>query len=202
MTGGLDVRDLPASDYETAVGVFARGMRDNPMHVAAYGPDPARREELHARMMRALFRHAHENEPLGVYRDGTLIAAAGALSGASADPGLRDQLRYLPTVLGTGPRASLRIARWLNAWRRRIPDEPHVHLGPVAVERDLQGQGIGTAMLREHARRLDAAGALGYLETDKPENVRFYQRVDYAVFAEEDVLGVHCWYMQRRPTGR
>ena len=200
MTGQLEVRDLQPADHEAAVGVLARGMRDNPMHVAGYGPDPERREELHARMMRALFRYARENEPIGAYRDGTLVAVAGALSGADTHPGVAQQLRFLPTILGTGPRTSVRIARWLAAWKKQIPAEEHVHLGPVAVDRHLQGRGIGSVLLREHARRLDATRTLGFLETDKPENVRFYERVGYAVVEEEDVLGVRCWFMQRRPT--
>jgi ribosomal protein S18 acetylase RimI-like enzyme len=34
-------------------------------------------------------------------------------------------------------------------------DEPHVHLGPLAVDAHLQGQGIGSLIMREHCRRLD-----------------------------------------------
>ncbi|MGH3735337.1 MAG: GNAT family N-acetyltransferase [Micromonosporaceae bacterium] len=89
----------------------------------------------------------------------------------------------------------------MTAWAERDLDEPHVHLGPLAVDADLQGRGIGSLILREHCRRLDQARQVGYLETDKLENVRFYQRFGYEVTAEATVIGVPNWFM-RRPTGR
>ena len=78
----------------------------------------------------------------------------------------------------------------------RVGDD-HVHLGPVAVDSHLQGQGIGSQMMREHCRRLDALRELGYLETDKPENVRFYERFGFEVIEEAPVIGVSNWFMRR-----
>ena len=196
----LRTADLPVSDHEAAVGVLARGMRDNPLHVAAYGPDPERRERVHARMMRALLKHARHNEPIAVYRDGTLVAVAGALTQGDCRPRAAQQLRYATTIIGLGPRTAARVSRWVRTWQEHDPDEPHVHLGPVAVDRHLQRQGIGSVLLAEHARRLDAANAFGFLETDKPENVRFYERHGYVVVGEADVIGVPNWFMERRPT--
>jgi ribosomal protein S18 acetylase RimI-like enzyme len=194
-----EVGDITPAHHEDAVGVLARGMRDNPLHVAAYGPDPDRRELVHARLMRALFRHAAHNEPIGVWRDGTLVAVAGALGAFDCRPGVAQSLRALPTFASLGPRTAARVARWVRVWREHDPDEPHLHLGPVAVDRHLQRQGIGTVLLAEHARRLDASGRLGYLETDKPENVGFYERHGYEVVDRADVIGVPNWFMLRRP---
>jgi hypothetical protein len=53
--------------------------------------------------------------------------------------------------------------------------------------------------MEEHCRRLDSAGDLGYLETDKPENVRFYERFGYELVGEDDVIGVRNWFMHRPP---
>ena len=201
MSGELRVGDLAMADHEAAVGVLARGMRDNPLHVAAYGAGPARREAVHAHMMRALLRHARDNEPIAVHRDGVVVAVAGALTQGACRPRAAQQLRYVTTIARMGPRTAMRVGRWVRTWQERDPDEPHVHLGPVAVDRHLQRQGIGSVLLAEHARRLDAAGALGYLETDKPENVRFYERHGYVVVGEADVIGVRNWFMERRPRG-
>ena len=84
----------------------------------------------------------------------------------------------------------MRVGQWLDAWGKHDPDEPHVHLGPLGVDAHLQGQGVGSLILAEHCRRLDAAGILGYLETDKPDNVRLYERFGYVVTAEAPVIGV------------
>jgi hypothetical protein len=47
----IDVRDLKQEELPDAIGVLARGMRDNPLHVAAYGRDADRRLHCHAVLM-------------------------------------------------------------------------------------------------------------------------------------------------------
>ena len=73
-------------------------------------------------------------------------------------------------------------------------------LGPVAVDTHLQGTGIGSGLMRAFCGRMDAAGEVAYLETDKPINVRFYERFGFEVAGEEEVLGVPNWFMTRRAT--
>jgi len=41
--------------------------------------------------------------------------------------------------------------------------------------------------------------SIGYLETDKRENVRFYERFGFEVIAREPVIGVPNWFMRREP---
>ena len=96
-----------------------------------------------------------------------------------------------------GPRAGVRAARWFTDWSRRDPDRPHAHFGPFGVEPELQGNGIGSLVLREYTRRLDDAGEHSYLETEKPENVALYSRFGFEVVDEGEVIGVHCWFMWR-----
>src|SRR4051794_41825518 len=98
------VADLAPGDYDAAVGVLARGMRDNPIHVAAYGPDPDRRERCQARLVRALFHASRGNEPLGVWRDGVLVACTGAPPRGACPPGPPRQLRPPPAMTPPGPR--------------------------------------------------------------------------------------------------
>jgi predicted N-acetyltransferase YhbS len=92
--------------------------------------------------------------------------------------------------------------RWLDAWQRHDPKERHWHLGPLAVDAHLQGEGVGNRMMRVFCAKMDAAGEDAYLETDKPANVRFYERFDFEVVGEEDVLGVPNWFMLRRADKR
>jgi GNAT superfamily N-acetyltransferase len=199
LTGRLVVADLPVCAFEEAVGVLARGMRDNPIHVAAFGPDPDRRERCQTRLMRCLFAHNAHNRPIGAWRDGALVGVAGLLVDGGCHPNAGEALRRLPALAAMGPRTASRMTSWLGVWHAHEPGEPHGHLGPVAVDRPLQGHGIGTLLLAEHCHRLDEAGMLGWLETDKPENVPFYERGGYRVVAEADTLGVPCWFMRREP---
>jgi predicted N-acetyltransferase YhbS len=75
--------------------------------------------------------------------------------------------------------------------------EPRWHLGPVAVEPRLQGQGIGTALLTACCSYLNDHAMVSYLETDKYENVCFYRKFGFDVIAEDEVLGVPTWRMSR-----
>ena len=112
---------------------------------------------------------------------------------------LRRFRRLLPSLVALGPRTAARVATWTSSWARHDPDEAHVHLGPLAVDADLQGQGIGSLIVQEHCRRLDRGRAAGYLETDKIENVGFYERFGFEVIGEEPVIGVPNWFMRREP---
>ena len=49
------------------------------------------------------------------------------------------------------------------------------------------------------ARWMDAESGLAYLETDKPENVRFYERFGFRVTNEAQVLNIPNWFMTRAP---
>ncbi len=69
----------------------------------------------------------------------------------------------------------------------------------MAVDAHLQGIGVGSKLMRSFCAKMDAAGEDAYLETDKPENVRFYERFGFEVIGEKEVLGNSNWFMLRRP---
>jgi predicted N-acetyltransferase YhbS len=91
------------------------------------------------------------------------------------------------------------VRSWLVAWAENDPVEPHVHLGPLAVDAHMQGRGLGSLIMEEHCQRLDRARQAGYLETDKPGNVVFYGKFGYEPVAEATVIGVPNWFMRRSP---
>jgi ribosomal protein S18 acetylase RimI-like enzyme len=120
-------------------------------------------------------------------------------------PALGEKLSILPAIVSGNPLAvPLRVMRWVGEWSRRDPAHAHWHLGPVAIDPPWRGQGIGGAMMADFSRRMDERAAASYLETDKAENVRFYERFGYGVVAEAPVLGVGNWFMTRpgAPTPR
>jgi ribosomal protein S18 acetylase RimI-like enzyme len=194
-----EVRDLRPDEVPAAFDVLARGMRDNPLHVAAYGDDPERRLRCHRRLVRGLFGAFGAQQPICALRDGVVVGVTGVAPVGTCQPTVTQRLRLLPAVVALGPRTAARVGSWISAWAKRDPDEPHVHLGPLAVDAHLQGQGIGSLIIDEHCRRLDAAGEVGYLETDKAENVGFYERFGFEVVGEEPVIGVPNWFMRREP---
>jgi ribosomal protein S18 acetylase RimI-like enzyme len=197
--GSIEVRDLRPEEVPEAVGVLARGMRDNPLHVAAYGDDLEHRLRCHARLMQGLFRAFRAQQPICAIRDGALVGVTGVAPVGTCQPTATQRLRLLPTLVALGPRTAARVGAWISSWAKYDPVEAHVHLGPLAVDAHLQGQGIGSLIMQEHCRRLDGAREVGYLETDKPENVRFYERFGFQVIGEDPVIGVPNWFMLREP---
>ena len=178
--------------------MLARGMRDNPLNVAAYGADPERRQRSLERMFTTLFRVFGAQRPLCALDGEALVGVAGVAPAGTCQPTAAQRLRFLPSMISVGPGPASRVGRWLAAWGERDPAQPHSHLGPVAVEPKLQGRGIGGQLMRAYCRRLDAAGEVSFLETDKRENVSFYERHGYAVIAQADVIGVPNWFMIRQ----
>ena len=198
---GLEVGALDAAEKEEALAVVVRGMRDNPLHVAVFGEDP----EIRARQVRRLLGGAFA--VMGLQRhmlaarsaDGAIVGVVGMLPPSEDRPTIAQQLRLLPRLLSTGPRAAVRAASWMGTWAKHDPEEPHWHVGPVAVDAHLQGKGVGSRLMRVLCAKMDAAHENAYLETDKPINVRFYQRFGFEVVGEQDVLDVPNWFMLRRP---
>lgn len=195
----MEVGELVPSERERAVAVVARGMRDNPLHVAAFGTDAARRE----RRLRRHFGRVFEVMDLSVLvvrsDDASVAGVLGVAppGGCVGTTSLGPRLRMAPTLLSLGPWSARRVLRWLGSWAAHDPGERHWHLGPVAVDRPLQGRGIGSRLLESFRERMDAAGATSYLETDKPENVRLYRRFGFEVVGEAEVLGTANWFMSR-----
>ncbi|MDF2508602.1 MAG: family N-acetyltransferase [Microbacterium sp.] len=193
----LYVRPVTSADRDAAAALLGRGMADNPVHLMAYGGDDRSRAHRHAQLMRALLRSSPSLQIEGVDRGEALAGVAAWAPPGRCRPSATTRLRLLGRASTFGLGTASRLLSWNRRWAGHDPDEPHVHLGPVAVDRHLRGQGIGSLLLLRHAQRLDAAGAEGYLETDRPEAVGFYERFGYAVVDEADVLGVPSWFMRR-----
>ena len=199
----LEIGAMGEAEIEEVLDVVSRGMRDNPQHVAAFGEDPETRRRRFRALMAAAFSANDFSHALVARReDGVIVGVCGMLPPGNCRPDLRQGLRLLPALLSIGPRAAGRLVRWMGAWQRHDPKERHWHLGPLAVDAHLQGEGVGSRMMRVFCARMDAAGEDAYLETDKPINVRFYERFGFEVVGEEDVLGVPNWFMLRRADKR
>ena len=195
----LNIRELKADEFEAAAHLLGRGMRDNPNNLQAFGQDRAHRERALARMFLPVLRRTHaKGKVFGAFDRGKMVGVYAITAPGQCQLNGCDKLRIVPAIfLGNPLTTPLRVLRWVGEWSWRDPSEPHWHLGPVAVDAQLQGQGIGGAMMADFCARMGECGALSYLETDKSENVRFYQKFGFSVIAEAEILGVPNWFMSR-----
>jgi ribosomal protein S18 acetylase RimI-like enzyme len=198
----LEIGAAEPTEIEAVVGVISRGMRDNPTHVAALGEDPERREKRVRRIFSRVLPVMGHSLILARHPDGTILGVLGMAAPGRCQANGKQKMKLLLGLLPLGPLALSRSLRWVGTWEKSDPKERHWHLGPVAVDAHLQGMGIGTKLMRVFCAQMDAAGEVAYLETDKPENVRFYERFGFEVVGEEEVIGVPNWYMARPANAR
>ena len=199
MTRALVVRELHDTDLPSAVGVVARGMRDNPLHIAAFGEDVELRGQRLIRMFTvALPLIFSKGVVLGAFGEETLAGIAGMVAPGHCQPSVTEKLTVMPRLVpAVGGRSLTRVGRWMAVWAQHDLRQPHWHLGPVAVDAHLQGTGIGTLLMKEYCARLDRAHVAGYLETDKASNVAFYEKFGFETITSAPVLNIPNWFMKR-----
>ena len=215
----IELSTLQPEELALAAGVAARGMRDNPSTIAFMGDDPVRR----ARAIEPVYQWVLSSlqRPCLVARRQRLIVGIAAMAPPDlcfyrqmlaqqkglhlGDKSLAVAVPFIPwnlvlPLVRIGPTGLSRISRWADAGVAHDPAERHQHVELVVVEAALQGLGIGSQMMEGLCRDMDQVGEMSYLETDKEENIRFYQRFGFEVTGESTVLGITNWYMQRLPT--
>jgi ribosomal protein S18 acetylase RimI-like enzyme len=190
----LVIRALPQGGAEAAIGLLARAFVADPLHEVTFGRSRLDRNEGFFRVALASMKGT---KVVATEHDRILGVAHWVLSPRCQYPML-EQATTLPRLIravGIGP--ALKVIVWLSSWTKHDPRVQHSHLGPIAVEPDAQGRGIGTQMMQLYCKELDQAVVMGFLETDKPRNVSFYERFGFEVTATQTILGVENWFMRR-----
>jgi ribosomal protein S18 acetylase RimI-like enzyme len=198
MLSGLQIQPLLPAERETAVAVLARAFRDNPLDRAVIGGDARHRLRSIRHGMRASLWSAAGRSTLLLAQDGS--GPAGVLLALPPGnfplppPRLLVQLR---SVLGQGLRTSTRWGEVYRAMQAVHPVEPHWYLSLLGVDPTRRSLGVGMALLRHWLEAVDREGRQSYLETDREENIGFYERVGFAVQRELKVLETPLWCMCR-----
>jgi len=126
-------------------------------------------------------------------------AAALWLPPGRPPAGFGAALRLLPLVRYTGRRTAQTL-RLLGAVDARHPRSPHYYLGVLGTDPPMQGQGLGSAVMRPVLERCDREGIPAYLESSKERNVPFYRRHGFEVTDELRLPGAPpLWLMWREP---
>jgi GNAT superfamily N-acetyltransferase len=103
-------------------------------------------------------------------------------------------IRYVATNMAT-------VLRLILLMESMHPHEPHWYLATLGTDPDMQGKGVGSALLRPVLEHCDAEGLPAYLESSKERNVPFYNRHGFAVVKEVPLPGggPKIWTMWRTP---
>ena len=194
----LVIEKYDASRLEATVSMLADAFVSNPLHVSAFGPAEIEQNRL-------FFRIGLQNMFTGHAYVALVDGQVRGYMHFNAPPYCLPPPEQIPsaatTVLKPLGAAIARVVVWFSTWCRLDPKEPHAHLGPIGVSPEAQGQGVGSALMSRYLEHLRHEGIAGYLETDRPENVKFYEKFGFAVQHEQEVIGVSTWYMWR-PEGQ
>jgi ribosomal protein S18 acetylase RimI-like enzyme len=185
-------------DMEAAtVDLLARAFARNPLHIAAFGSrDVIDKNRAFFRVGLPLF----HGRRLAAVDKSRVVGFMHWVESPACQLPPNQRLGLLPVMVRElGFRSTWRLIAWLSAWAKRDSDERHWHFGPIGVDPDLQGRGIGRSMMDAYCTALDAKHAMGFLETDKPENVSFYRKCGFEVVQEISVIGVTTYFMARKP---
>jgi len=190
---------LSAAEVPPLAAVLARAFRDNPLNVAVIqSDDPVFRIRCNFHGMWALLPVAQaRGQVLAARLEGRLAGALVATNPYGYPLPAPPLLARFRCFWGQGWRVARRWARVFESLDALHPLEPLGYLGTLGVDPSLQGRGVGRALLGRWLAGLDREATGAYLETDRCENVAFYERSGFRVLGETQVLGARIWRMRR-----
>jgi len=119
----------------------------------------------------------------GLEHGAAFVAEDAAAVSLWLPPGLEPDQEAMLGVLASviTPEKGEVLAQVGEQIRSHHPEEPHWYLAAVGVDPSRQGEGLGSAMIKEGLRLCDAQGLPAYLESSNPRNIPLYERHGFEV---------------------
>jgi len=191
----ISIEPLQGAEIHEAAEVAGRAMAPTPFPMAIFGEGKKAERGMKA-TFKIMFRR-WSGKVFVAKEDNSVIGVIRMVEWPRCQMTPLQGMWLMPTMITMGLATSLRGLKGRSTWSKHDPKEPHWHLDPLTVVPERQGQGIGSQLLKYFCNHVDKTGRAAYLETDRPENVRLYERFGWQVKEEATVLGVHCWFMWR-----
>lgn len=202
MVDDTDVRLLDPERGSEAIAAVSR----------AFWPDPLfgffARDEVHEHrvlpvFLGSLLRDSLANGEVWSTTDGARVTGAASWLPPAALPRsrLREARIYAACARALVTCRNRRTGiRLLDAVEKAHPTEPHWYLALLGVDPSRQRRGLGGRLLAPVLERCDRGFENAYLETQKPENLPFYERFGFRVVGEVRVAdSPTIWRMWREP---
>lgn len=201
-----EIRRLQPADVPGAVASASRAFHDDPLF-NFFEPNLVRQSKRLPGLMKATIVDTLPlGETYGAYVDGKAKAVAAWMPpGTYPRPARREAMFYvraLPSMMLVGRRLPPAL-QLLTTIDKAHPKHEHWYLSLLAVDPELQGRGVGGALLAPLLERADREGLPVYLETQKESNVAWYGRFGFALV---ETLGLPkvanaptMWTLQREP---
>jgi ribosomal protein S18 acetylase RimI-like enzyme len=182
MHAGVAIRDCVRRERSAAGAVITEALMTDPGWNAVVPEEDKRRAALRTLMDVAFGYHASEVRVAVV--DSEIAGVAAWVPPGRYPLPFAVKLRATPRMIGLTLRIGRRVrdvAGFGSSIDAVFPTEPVRYLQALGVGPHSQGQGVGTALLRDGLARADAAHEAVYLETSLERNVMFYGRQGFTV---------------------
>ena len=193
----VEVKKYSAALLDDCVSLLADAFVANPLHLCAFGSGRLDQNRL---FFRIGLRHMFYGPAFVALVDGAVCGYVHFNAAPYCLPAPEEIPNAAATLLKPLGEAMPQVITWFARWCHLDPDEPHVHLGPIGVAPQMQRRGVGRALMNRYIEHLQQEKAAGYLETDRPENVEFYNKFGFVIRRQEELIGTPTWYMWR-PSG-
>lgn len=190
----LVLRKYSHADVDDCVSVLADAFVSSPLHLSAFGNERIDQNRL---FFRLALRNMFCGRAFVALDDGALCGYVHFRAWPYCLPAPEEIPTAAATLLKPLGEAVPKFIQWFARWCHLDPQEPHVHLGPIGVAPGKQRQGIGGALMNCYIAALEQEKSVGYLETDRLDNVEFYEKFGFVVTHQETVIGTPTWYMSR-----
>jgi predicted N-acetyltransferase YhbS len=192
------LKKYSAGYLEDCITVLGDAFVTNPLHQAAFG---AGRMDQNRLFFRIGIRHMFVGQSFVALDNEKVCGYVHFNPWPDCLPAPEEIPGVVATMLKPLGEAIPQVIRWFTRWCHLDPEEFHVHLGPIGVAPEMQGRGVGTALMQLYIDYLERENSAGYLETDRPENVEFYKRFGFVVRRNEELIGAPIFYMWRPARG-
>lgn len=108
--------------------------------------------------------------------------------------------KFVLQVTGVdGIAKALRRERYVTSFHPQ--DHEFIYLWFIAVDKSMQGQGVGSKIIEEVIDKSNQEDLPIYLETSTERNLRFYNKHGFAVYhvSEEEMFGFKLYFLRRLP---
>lgn len=193
---------LGGDELHSATAATSRAFWPDPMF-GFFARDAVQEHRMLPRFMGAILGDAHRHGEVDVIRRGDrVVASASWLRPGEMPRGMSREMGINVRAGGALLRGRNRVTglRLLTLIEKHHPHEPHWYLALLGVDPAFQGVGLGSALLAHRIAGFDGRGEPAYLETQKQENVPYYERHGFVVRETVSVAdSPPVWLMWRDP---
>jgi GNAT superfamily N-acetyltransferase len=189
---------MPSHRLDAAAATLAHAFADDPA-IPYILPDPAQVIPVSTSFFAAALRNGVEHgEVFAIGDPPRAVAIWHRIDNDRAEMPEPDVSAAL-SVLDEPTQERWSIFAYMAEVHGRLMREPHNYLFILGVEPELQGRGLGSAMLAPLLARARSEGLPCYLETFNPRNLPLYERHGFRVVQEGVPPGSNLtlWAMRR-----